>query len=200
MQRDNGYKSTTFSANAGDVGSISGSGRSPGEGNGDPPWDSCLENATDRGAWRATVHGSHRVGHDWATKPRQPVTARWTPAIITGLRAPSLGFRPHHASLLTPFSGCLKSRGWCLSSFIYHTLRPTSPTALESKMRLRWTDFSLFPRLHSSWLLSAGGSCLDSPFTFSATNLSLDGKKFHGISIHRKGGTTGWSCVKYFHY
>ena len=41
-------------ANAGDardVGSIPGSGRSPGEGNGNPLWYSCLENAMDRGAW-----------------------------------------------------------------------------------------------------------------------------------------------------
>ena len=41
----------------GDMGSIPGSGRSPGEGNGNPLLDSCLENAMDRGAWRATVHG-----------------------------------------------------------------------------------------------------------------------------------------------
>ena len=41
----------------GDVGSVSGSGRSPGEGNGNPLQCSCLENPMDRGAWRATVHG-----------------------------------------------------------------------------------------------------------------------------------------------
>ena len=44
-------------ANAGDardVGSIPGLGRSPGEGNGNPLQCSCLENPTDRGAWRAT--------------------------------------------------------------------------------------------------------------------------------------------------
>ena len=44
-------------ANAGDAGSIPGSGRSPGEGNGNPLQDSCLENPTDRGAWQAIVHG-----------------------------------------------------------------------------------------------------------------------------------------------
>ena len=44
-------------ANAGDTGSIPGSGRSPGEGNGNPLQNSCLENPMDRGAWRATVHG-----------------------------------------------------------------------------------------------------------------------------------------------
>ena len=50
--------------NAGDLGSISGSGRSPGEGNGNPCHYSCLENPMDRGAWQATVHGVSRVGHD----------------------------------------------------------------------------------------------------------------------------------------
>ena len=44
-------------ANAGDPGSIPGWGRSPGEGHGNPLQYSCLENPTDRGAWRATVHG-----------------------------------------------------------------------------------------------------------------------------------------------
>ena len=43
--------------NVGDLGSISGSGRSPGEGNGNPLQYSCLENHMDRGAWWATVHG-----------------------------------------------------------------------------------------------------------------------------------------------
>ena len=46
--------------NAGDItdmGSIPGSGRSPGGGHGNPFQYSCLENPIDRGAWRATVHG-----------------------------------------------------------------------------------------------------------------------------------------------
>ena len=43
--------------NAGDLGSIPGLGRSPGEGNGNPLQYSCLENPMDRGAWWATVHG-----------------------------------------------------------------------------------------------------------------------------------------------
>ena len=38
-------------------GSIPGLGRSPGEGNGNPLQDSCLENSMGRGAWPATVHG-----------------------------------------------------------------------------------------------------------------------------------------------
>ena len=46
-------------ANAGDirdVGPIPGSGRSPGVGNGNQLWYSCMENPMDRGAWQATVH------------------------------------------------------------------------------------------------------------------------------------------------
>ena len=43
--------------NAGDLGSIPGSGRSPGEGNGNPLQYSCLENPMDGGAWWATAHG-----------------------------------------------------------------------------------------------------------------------------------------------
>ena len=43
--------------NEGDLGLSPGSGRSPGEGNGNPLQYSCLENPMDGGAWRATVHG-----------------------------------------------------------------------------------------------------------------------------------------------
>ena len=48
------------SANAGDIGdmgSIPGSGRSPGGGHGNPLQYTCLENPKDRKAWRAMVHG-----------------------------------------------------------------------------------------------------------------------------------------------
>ena len=44
-------------ANAGDANSIPGSGRSPGEGNGNPPQHSCLKNPMDGGALQTTVHG-----------------------------------------------------------------------------------------------------------------------------------------------
>ena len=51
-----GSDSKESACNAGDPGSIPGSGRSPGEGNGKPLQYSCLENPMDRGAWQATVH------------------------------------------------------------------------------------------------------------------------------------------------
>ena len=55
-----GSVSKESSCNAGQTGDkdlIPGSGRSPGEGNGNPPQFSCLENPMDRGAWWAAVHG-----------------------------------------------------------------------------------------------------------------------------------------------
>ena len=57
---------TTY--NPEDLGLIPGSGRSPGEENGNPLQYSCLENPMDRGTWRATVHGVARVRHNLATK------------------------------------------------------------------------------------------------------------------------------------
>ena len=52
-------------ANAGELGDVDlipGSGRSPGEGHGNPLQHSCLENTMDRGAWQAGVH--------WVAKSR----------------------------------------------------------------------------------------------------------------------------------
>ena len=48
-------------------GSIPGSGRSPGVGNGNPLQYSCLEKPMDRGAWWAAVHGVARVGYNLDT-------------------------------------------------------------------------------------------------------------------------------------
>ena len=59
------------SCSTGDLSLISGSGRSPGEGNGNPLQYSCLENPVDR-TWQSIVHGVARVGHDLATKPPPP--------------------------------------------------------------------------------------------------------------------------------
>ena len=59
-------------ANAGDVSLIPGSGRSPGEGNGNPPQYSCLRNPMDRGAWGGyTPWCCKRVGHNLGTKEPQ---------------------------------------------------------------------------------------------------------------------------------
>ena len=52
-----GKESTYSEGDTGDMGSIPGSGKSPGGGHGNPLQYSCLENPMDRGAWQATVHG-----------------------------------------------------------------------------------------------------------------------------------------------
>ena len=66
-------------ANAGGASSISGSGRSPGEGNSNPLKYSLLGNLMDRGAWHATVHG---VAKSWTRlsmcAPRVNVSELWT--------------------------------------------------------------------------------------------------------------------------
>ena len=50
-------ESTCSTGDPGDVGSIPGPGRSPGEGNGNLLQYSCLENSMDRGVWQATAYG-----------------------------------------------------------------------------------------------------------------------------------------------
>ena len=57
-----GSEANASAHNAGDLGLIPGSGRSPGEGNSNPFQYSCLENPMDGGAWWATVHG---VSKSW---------------------------------------------------------------------------------------------------------------------------------------
>ena len=51
--------------NAGNTGSIPGSGRAPGGGSGKPLQYSCLNNPMERGAWPQSM-GLRRVGHDWS--------------------------------------------------------------------------------------------------------------------------------------
>ena len=56
------YRKSSY--NAGDLGLIPGSGRSPGEGDGSSPQYSCLENSMDNRSWWSTVHGV-RNSHTW---------------------------------------------------------------------------------------------------------------------------------------
>ena len=57
-----GLDDKEFACNAGDLGSISGSGRSPGEGNGYSLQYSCLESSMDRGALWTTIYGVMKSG------------------------------------------------------------------------------------------------------------------------------------------
>ena len=56
LDGSDGKESACNAGNVRDTGLIPGSGRSPGGGHGNPLWNSCLENAMDRGAWWAKVH------------------------------------------------------------------------------------------------------------------------------------------------
>ena len=68
MDFPGGSDSKESACSVGDTGSISESGRSPGEGNGNSLQYSCLENPMDGGVWLAMRSmGSQRVRHDWVT-------------------------------------------------------------------------------------------------------------------------------------
>ena len=60
-QASGGSDGKEFSCNAGDLGLIPGSGRSPGEGNGNPLQYSCLGNPMIRRVWLPTAHGGHKA-------------------------------------------------------------------------------------------------------------------------------------------
>ena len=88
-------------ANAGDPGSIPGSGRSPGGGNSNPFQYSCLENSMNRGALWATVHGVARVGHNLGTKPpRFQIAREWQTNQSSALR--ELAFQRQLELITTP--------------------------------------------------------------------------------------------------
>ena len=75
---------------AGDPGSIPGSGRSPGGGNGYPLQYSRLENFTDKGAWRAAVHG---VAKSWARLT--DFTSSWVMAVDSHLGSTTASTQAH---------------------------------------------------------------------------------------------------------
>ena len=70
-----------------DVGSISGSGRSPGGGNDNPLQYSCLENPMDRGAWQAAVH---RVGHNGSDRTHALPFWKLRPFLLTSSEVSAL--------------------------------------------------------------------------------------------------------------
>ena len=75
--------------NVGDWGSIPGSGRSPGGGNGNPLQYSCLENSMDRGVWRATVHqvAKSQTQPEWLTfSPSTVLIAQSCPTLCNPTR------------------------------------------------------------------------------------------------------------------
>ena len=86
-------------ADSGNAGSISGLGRSPGEGNGNPLWYTCLENPMDRGAWWASVR---RVAKE------SDITERLSTTTTNTKRRTHFLSTPPEKSFPTP-SLCLKA-------------------------------------------------------------------------------------------
>ena len=100
----------------------------PGEGNGNPLQYSCLENPMYRGAWRSTVHGVMRVGHDLVTVPPPP---------------------QHKASCIFYFAYCI----WFFHSFVFCLLARNSvvfePVTLEAILPASSGSFYLSSPPHS---------------------------------------------------
>ena len=71
------------------MGLIPGSGRSPGEGNGNPLLCSCLENPRDGGTWWAAICGLQRVGHDWSSSRRSILNKIWWNVVSVAKNLPA---------------------------------------------------------------------------------------------------------------
>ena len=122
--------------NAGDPGSITGLGRSLGEGNGNPLQYSCLENPMNKGAWRAAVNGVVGVGHDLATKPpTSTIHEPWFYYLIICLRAFSIiVYISSHA-----FSYCVLHHSdvqLFIYSFLYQWLFTLFPSTLADNSEM----------------------------------------------------------------
>ena len=112
-------------ANAGDAGSIPGSGRFPEGGNGYPLQYSCLENPMDRGAWRAIVHGVTKEADmtEQLSNNKQSVNVSdvWMNQLLNGQEVIPWRFHP------TP----LRSTCFLQARFIYHPIDNEHPACTE---------------------------------------------------------------------
>ena len=90
-----GSEVTVSACNAGDLGSVPGSGRSPGEGNGSPLQYSCLQNPMDRGACWVTVHG---VAKSW-TQLSKHIKKQRHHFATKGPSSQSFGFSSTHVCM-----------------------------------------------------------------------------------------------------
>ena len=154
-------------ANAGDVGSISGLGRCPREGNGNPLQYSCLGHPMDRGAWWATVHRLQRVRHDLVTKQQEDITPSRSPSKLIAHPTTS----PNPCLLLdwAGFSSDIARLGW-------GELR--LPASVSFKVSSRTTTYELFlrPTVRNTFYITAKDTCAH---THTHTHTTLLKQKFN---------------------
>ena len=96
-----GSEVKAFACNAGDLGSIPGSARSPGEGNGNRLQYSCLENPTGGGAWWATVHGVAKSRTRLSKRLNPKLRNAWGHLKLDKVRKDSQRFRQEHGPVDT---------------------------------------------------------------------------------------------------
>ena len=132
------WDSKESACNAGDVGSIPGWGRSPGEGKGNQLQYSCLENSTDKYVWWATVHGvTKESDNDWA------INVSFFFNLIWGNHWVSFQQMRSHWIKMVGFS---QASGACCKNF---QLAETSYLGLEDrkmKTEIRWSEAVVLER------------------------------------------------------
>ena len=161
--------------NAGDRGSIPGSGKCPGEGNGHSLHCSCLENSTDRGTVHGASMGSRRVGYDWVTNTSLfhwilQATFVWSLNCINlqviyrvrwtvlgrrgegslGLCAVNLGWRlcVHHcAQLCLHHIPVVHTQNWVVSLFLNTSQETNKRPPCDGKVGLTWEADSFSKKL-----------------------------------------------------
>ena len=147
---------------AGGAGLISGSGRFPGEGDGDPLQYSCLGNPMDRGAWQATVHGVEKSQtrlSNWAH-----TMTRWPPKFSPWNLRCGLSVRPGWWPGSHPTGSQQEEREGASPASGWHSFAVSSTTVIhwgcdrceycdlaDSWQAARWLMYFLFQSQHPGW-------------------------------------------------
>ena len=132
-----GSESKESACSAGDWGSIPGLGRSPGEENGNPLQDSCLENPMDRGAWWATICG---VSKSWT----------WLSDYHVHTRVPNVFLKKHGQRLFPKFflicfeHNTSNNLAWCSRTFFVLKRKGVFPGQRERQRNSREREWGRY--------------------------------------------------------
>ena len=151
-----GSEVKAFACNAGDLGLIPGSGRSPGEGNGNPLQYSCLRNPMDRGDWWPTVHRVAKSGTRLSDFTLLSLFSHWASQVVLVVKNPPVNVGEVTDSSLIPGLGRSPGGGHgnpfqysCLENSIVRVAWwVTVHRVSKSWTRLKWLSTHSF----SHWL------------------------------------------------